>query len=392
MTQIKLRRDTSANFTSKNPVLGVGEPAYEIDTKKLKIGDGTTAYTQLEYFTAGGGGSDSGLELNNPYSLFDSKYSDHELNNLSWLKSEGQWNAKAVYTDAYNELLTEYNNSAISEEIEGSITFKRTPKGYKIALADQEAAIDTKYATDGIAWYYILDTANTQFKLPRTKFGFEGLRTSVGDDIAESLPNITGRTRTTWSGDREGDATGAFENYQSSIGGCSAGGGNTGRTVGATFDASRSSSTYQDGAPVQERGTQMYLYFYVGETVQNANLIDAGRIGEQLVNKQDKLIRYPVEVSDKSLMPSWYVVYNDGWCEQGGYYKNSSNGTKNFTFLKSFINNNYYLSCSATYTQNSSTDHQESMNEFVSRTVNGFSKYIRVYHNDFYWKACGYIK
>lgn len=57
MTQIKLRRDTSANFASKNPVLGLGEPAYETDTKKLKIGDGTTAYTQLEYFSTGGGGS-----------------------------------------------------------------------------------------------------------------------------------------------------------------------------------------------------------------------------------------------------------------------------------------------------------------------------------------------
>lgn len=56
MTQIKLRRDTSANFASKNPVLGIGEPAYETDTKKLKIGDGTTAYTSLAYF-AGGGGS-----------------------------------------------------------------------------------------------------------------------------------------------------------------------------------------------------------------------------------------------------------------------------------------------------------------------------------------------
>lgn len=57
MTQIKLRRDTFADFTSKNPILGVGEPAYETDTKKLKIGDGTTAYTQLEYFSAGGGSS-----------------------------------------------------------------------------------------------------------------------------------------------------------------------------------------------------------------------------------------------------------------------------------------------------------------------------------------------
>lgn len=57
MTQIKLRRDTSTAFASSNPILGNGEPAYETDTKKLKIGDGTTAYTQLEYFSAGGGGS-----------------------------------------------------------------------------------------------------------------------------------------------------------------------------------------------------------------------------------------------------------------------------------------------------------------------------------------------
>ena len=63
MTQIKLRRDTSANFTSKNPVLGIGEPAYETDTKKLKIGDGTTAYTQLEYFSAGGGSTNISATL-----------------------------------------------------------------------------------------------------------------------------------------------------------------------------------------------------------------------------------------------------------------------------------------------------------------------------------------
>lgn len=70
MTQIKLRRDTSANFTSKNPILGVGEPAYETDTKKLKIGDGTTAYTQLEYFSTGGGGS-SDISATLPLKIVD---------------------------------------------------------------------------------------------------------------------------------------------------------------------------------------------------------------------------------------------------------------------------------------------------------------------------------
>lgn len=71
MTQIKLRRDTSANFTSANPVLGQGEPAYETDTKKLKIGDGTTAYTQLEYFSAGGGGGSTNISATLPLKIVD---------------------------------------------------------------------------------------------------------------------------------------------------------------------------------------------------------------------------------------------------------------------------------------------------------------------------------
>lgn len=228
------------------------------------------------------------IELNNPYSLFDSKYSDHELNNLSWLKSAGQWNAKAVYTDAYNELLTEYNNAESVEETEGTVTFKRTPKGYKIALADQETAIDTKYATYGIAWYYILDTTNTQFKLPRTKYGFEGLRTNVGDKIDESLPNIkAGRITTSDYGGIETEVTGAWEG-SSNPNSTNLSSGNTATEYFLSFNASRSSSTYKDNAPVQERATQMYLYFYVGETVQNANLIDAGRISEVIPNKLDK--------------------------------------------------------------------------------------------------------
>ena len=55
MTKIQLRRDTLANFTSVNPVLAEGEMAYETDTKKFKIGDGTTAYINLDY--QGGGGT-----------------------------------------------------------------------------------------------------------------------------------------------------------------------------------------------------------------------------------------------------------------------------------------------------------------------------------------------
>lgn len=54
MTTIKFRRDYSANWTSINPIPAQGEPCYEIDTEKLKIGNGADHYTDLPYITDGG--------------------------------------------------------------------------------------------------------------------------------------------------------------------------------------------------------------------------------------------------------------------------------------------------------------------------------------------------
>lgn len=46
---IKVRRDTAANWTSVNPTLASGEVGFETDTRKAKIGDGSTAWTSLSY-------------------------------------------------------------------------------------------------------------------------------------------------------------------------------------------------------------------------------------------------------------------------------------------------------------------------------------------------------
>ena len=43
------RRDTASNWTSNNTVLLAGEWGIETDTKKFKIGDGTTAWQSLDY-------------------------------------------------------------------------------------------------------------------------------------------------------------------------------------------------------------------------------------------------------------------------------------------------------------------------------------------------------
>lgn len=47
MTTIKLRRGLSTAFSTNNPILAAGEPAFATDTGILKIGDGTTAYNSL---------------------------------------------------------------------------------------------------------------------------------------------------------------------------------------------------------------------------------------------------------------------------------------------------------------------------------------------------------
>lgn len=49
----RIRRDTAANWTTANPVLGLGEPGLETDTRKVKYGDGTTAWNALAYSGSG---------------------------------------------------------------------------------------------------------------------------------------------------------------------------------------------------------------------------------------------------------------------------------------------------------------------------------------------------
>ena len=48
---IKIRRATAANWASDNPTPADGEICRETDTKKIKVGDGVTAYNALAYFT-----------------------------------------------------------------------------------------------------------------------------------------------------------------------------------------------------------------------------------------------------------------------------------------------------------------------------------------------------
>lgn len=56
ITRIQVRRDTTANWTSTNPTLYAGEIGYVTsgaDAGKFKVGDGTTVWSSLAYFSTG---------------------------------------------------------------------------------------------------------------------------------------------------------------------------------------------------------------------------------------------------------------------------------------------------------------------------------------------------
>ena len=54
--QIQLRNDTAANWIEADPVLAAGEMGVESDTLKVKLGDGSSSWTELLYFTQGATG------------------------------------------------------------------------------------------------------------------------------------------------------------------------------------------------------------------------------------------------------------------------------------------------------------------------------------------------
>lgn len=58
--RIQLRHDTSTNWSSANPLLLAGEFAYETDTGKVKVGDGSNRWNSLPYITDGASSGPTG--------------------------------------------------------------------------------------------------------------------------------------------------------------------------------------------------------------------------------------------------------------------------------------------------------------------------------------------
>lgn len=105
-SQIQLRRDTAANWASTNPILAQGEIGIATDNGKLKIGNGSSAWSSLSYFT----GDISGVVLND---LSDVTITSAA--NGDFLR----WNGSAWINDAVN-LSTDTVGSYVESLVAGT--------------------------------------------------------------------------------------------------------------------------------------------------------------------------------------------------------------------------------------------------------------------------------
>lgn len=69
MFTFKLRRGTAAAWLAADPILQSGEPGVEIDTGKLKIGNGIAKWTELGYLSGEGAPGEDGADGLSAYQI-----------------------------------------------------------------------------------------------------------------------------------------------------------------------------------------------------------------------------------------------------------------------------------------------------------------------------------
>ncbi len=221
------------------------------------------------------------IELNSPYSLMDFKYTPGPVYNLSW-KQGGSTITKAAYPALYNAFLIE-NNPEIEVGTTSNIDgWQYTKRGWP----------EVKLSTDSDITDYdvVLDkTAESAILPSKAKVTYL--------DVSKSVPvvpaDLTKTTPFTDGVNSYGFSTNGYASNTSrlfsSIDDSTATVGTTGtlkpssnNIVGRIGDVDGYTNLVTNLSSLASN--DFYLYWYVGKTVQNANLIDVARIEEIKAN------------------------------------------------------------------------------------------------------------
>ena len=308
------------------------------------------------------------LELNNPYTLFDCKYSETLLYNVSWLRSDGQFNSKSVYVTAYEALQVEQN----AEIAEGATV--ELPSGTSYTKRGLSVKLSSEEYTD---YDFVVNTSDETFRLP-IKSNLAGSKLIKGNGMTLGLTNGTSNFGMVIydSGTASNQKNYSESAYGVNIDNVSTVGNFTGLgKIGITTDSSKS------GIELDE--TNLYLYYYIGETVQNANLINAGIIEEVITSINAR--PYIVETYQNGT--SGYTVWSNGLCEQWGRIVDINSNPITVFLAKPYILDTYNILLTSVWNIVGASKDAQSSNMNTSS--------FQVFRQDkgswFYWKTTGYI-
>ena len=269
-------------------------------------------------------------ELNNPYSLLEYKYSELEITNNSWLKSNGQWNTKVMYPSAYEEVRRigkKYGQNYFTWQVLGNTYYTDridVQPGDSVFKLQNNVFTQVGYVNDiepNITFYVVNVGTNQATRDVITDYDF------VCNETDETF-RLPLKTKTSFVID-EGEENGIKYRIWNN-GWCEQGGAVTGTgtqtilltktysdtswnfTYGQSHTATLAESkvlipstkrtdSFQlvmggtaitiywkaSGYLASDQYTPQNLYYYVGDTVQNASLIDVAQITSALSNKVD---------------------------------------------------------------------------------------------------------
>lgn len=182
---------------------------------------------------------------------------------------------------------------------------------------------DSKVSTNGSCGFFGLDTANERFKVPMLKDVYIKAGQAPSMFGAESLPNVKGEVGTIGDYNNTAVVTGAFKRGEKNV--HAVGGGNVVWFYNATFDASRSSSTYKDRAKVQPDHVVYRAYVVLYTSAAEASVAQAqefmtalsGKANTDLSNVSSNIVESKA-VPVGAFMPYAADTPPEGWLKCDG--------------------------------------------------------------------------
>lgn len=181
-SRIQLRNDTAENWASVDPVLLKGEIGIELDTRKIKVGDGTTNWESLQYLS-----DDIVISETDPTEA-DSQYDLGEL----WLN---QAVGKVFLLIAKTETAAVWTRIVTADELaivaEAEVAQKlKTPRKIEIA-GDAEGATDFDGSEDALITLVLKNSGATEGTFTKVTVNEKGLVVKSELLTADDIPELT---------------------------------------------------------------------------------------------------------------------------------------------------------------------------------------------------------